>query len=93
MYCIVGGFLGDVDGCGENGAPTLTTAALNSTIGHIGTALTTTSAATAQYFDPPAPSMMLQWQDLVCDVTKSRKGRWERGAQTVLERHFEVLKR
>jgi hypothetical protein len=64
MNCIVGGFLGDVDGRGENGAPTLTTAALNSTIGNVGTALTMTSAATAQYFDPPSPSMMLQWPDL-----------------------------
>jgi hypothetical protein len=55
---------GDVDGGGDNSAPTLTTATLDSTIDHVGTALITTDAATAQYFDLPAPSMMLQWPDL-----------------------------
>jgi hypothetical protein len=51
MYCIAESFMGYVDGCRDNGAPMLTAAALNSTIGHIGTALTTSEAATMQYFD------------------------------------------
>jgi hypothetical protein len=62
-YCVAS-LLGDVDGCGDNSPPTLTTSALNSTISHVGIALTTTGAATAQYFVFSAPSMMLQWPDL-----------------------------
>jgi hypothetical protein len=66
--------MGDVDGCGDNVAPTPTTSALNPTIGHFGTALTTTGAATARYFDLPVPSMMIQWPDLGLrrDLVKKR---------------------
>jgi len=46
--------MGDVGGCGDNDAPKLTTSALNPTIGHVGTALTTNRRCHCAVFRPPS---------------------------------------